>query len=260
MDSTTSIITLLIIVIAFATTTIFTQLARRGRFFFRGITAYNQLPIMVGAAIESDRTVHVSFGSAGIGGTQTALALASAEVFYQTARRAAMGNRTPVATLSDPSAIPLAYSALYRAYASRGKADQARYAGVRWIPGGERSLAFAAGLIGVQSTDRVYGNVLVGSFGAEMALILDTVNRRGGMSIAGSDQLVGQAAAFVLADHPLIGEEMFVSGAYLDDSKGARGAVVALDTMRFFLIVALLGGVALVLANSGALSSITGGR
>ncbi len=209
---------------------------------------------MVGEAVESDRPIHVSFGGAGIGGARTALALASAEVFYQAARRAASGFRSPIVTVSDPSAIPLAYNALYAAFRARGKADQAPYAGVQWYAGNNaRSMAFAAALTGLAHTEHPTGHILVGTWGAEIALVLDAANRRGASSIAGSDDLVGQAVAFGMATTPLIGEEMFAAGAYLDDRGGTLSAAVTIDLLRWLLILAIGAGVALVLINSEAL-------
>src|SRR5512145_1350810 len=100
-----------------------TQFIRRRRdmITLRPIPAYTALPMMVGEAIEASRPVHISIGNASLGGRNTVLALASAELFYQTAERAAIGAMPPILTLSDPSAIPLGQDTLRRAYRSRNK-------------------------------------------------------------------------------------------------------------------------------------------
>jgi hypothetical protein len=88
--------------------------------------------------------------------------------------------------------------------------------------------------------ERVSGSVLVGSFGAELALMLEAAARRRQSSIAGSVDLDGQAVAFAMADQALIGEELFVAGAYLGGSATQRGSIVTLDVLRWLLILGIL--------------------
>src|SRR5664279_2422210 len=123
----------------------------------RIIPAYESIPLLLGEAIEAGRPIHVSFGSAGLGGGNTALTLASAELFYQVAKRNTVG--ATLLTVSDPSALPLGYGMLRRAYSGRSRAI--RDSSVRWYPAGNRSLAFAAALTGMLGDERVSGSILV---------------------------------------------------------------------------------------------------
>ncbi len=238
MDSTTQVLTTLVILFALATSLIVTQFIRRRQTAFpmRVIPAYESLSLLVGAAIEAGRPMHVSFGSAGLGGSNTTLTLASAELFYQVTNRNLSGST--VLTVSDPSALPLGYGTLRHAYASRR--ERQRLSSVRWYPSGERSLAFAAALTGVLGDERVSGNVLVGSFGPELALVLEAAARRRQISVAGSIDLAGQAVAYGMADQALIGEELFVAGAYLGGGAAQRSSIVTLDLLRWLLILAML--------------------
>jgi Domain of unknown function (DUF6754) len=238
LESTTQVITTLIIVLALAVTVIVTQFIRRRKeaFPMRMIPAYEAIPLLVGESIEAGRPMHVSFGGTGLGGSNTALTLAAAELLYEVATRNQVGST--VVTVSDPSALPLGYGMLRRAYASRR--DRLDASSVRWFPAGTRSLAFAAALTGVQGDERVSGNVLVGNFGPEMALILESAIRKRQSTIAGSIDLDGQAVAYAMADQTLIGEELFVAGAYMSDSATQRGSVVTLDVLRWLLILGIL--------------------
>lgn len=244
MDSTTQFLSIIIILITLAAFGVATVVNRRRRSptALRSIPAYDALPMMIGATIEANRPVHTSFGSAGIGAATTALALASAELFYRVAQRAAISTASPILTVSDSTAIPLAYGTLRRAYQSRGLVTRYRASSVRWYPVGPRSLAFAAALTATLGDDRVGANVLVGSFGPELALIADAAFRRSQPLIAASDQLEGQAVAYALSDQPLIGEEIFTAGAYLTETgeRGQVATVVTLDTLRWLLIVAMI--------------------
>jgi len=254
----TRLFTILILVVAFAAVVIATQVIRRRRdaFPLRLIRAYESLIPQVAAAIEANRPVHLSAGSAGLGGENTLLALVNAELFYRVAQQAAIGATSPIITTSDTTAIPLAYDTLRRAYESRGLLSSYRSSGVRWYPAGPRSLAYAAALTASLGVNNVYANVLVGSFGPELALIAEAAARRDQVLIAASDQLPGQAVAYAVSDQPLIGEEMFAAGAYLGDEASFRAALVAQDLLRWLLIIGLV--VAAVAAVSPDFAQLLG--
>ncbi len=242
MDSTTQALTILIILAAFAVSVIVTQFIRRRKdaFPLRALPAYAAIPQFVGEAIEAGRSMHVSFGGAGLGGSSTTLTLASAELFYQVAQRNVAG--ATILTASDPSVLPLGYGTLRRALASRSIAlSRSELSNsVRWYPAGTRSLAFAAALTGVIGDDHVSGNVLVGDFGSELALVLEAATRHRQTSISGSVDLTGQAVAYAMADRALIGEEIYVAGAYMGDSATQHASVVALDLLRWLVILGIL--------------------
>ena len=242
MDSSTQLLTILILGLALVVGIAATQVARRrkGTFDFREIPAYMAMPMTVGAAIEANRPLHLSPGSAGLAGNSTLLALASAELFYRLAQRSAISTVSPILTVSDTTAIPLGHDTLRRAYQSRNLVDRYRRGNVRWYPAGTRSLAFAAALTATMADDNVGANFMVGSFGPELALIADAAYRRNQPLIAASDQLEGQAVAFAVSDRPLIGEEIFVAGAYLGSESPHVGGVIAQDVLRWLLIAAIV--------------------
>lgn len=242
MDSTTQVFTILIILIGVVLTTLITQFTRRKKtpYALRNIPAYAVIPGMIGAAIEANRPVHLSFGSAGIGNENTLLALASAELMFNVIERAAISPNPPIITMSDAAAIPLAQDTLRKAYQSRDMLDRYRASSVRWYPSGPRSLVLAAALTGMMADDDVQANVLSGSFGAEVALIGSQAGRRNQSLIVTSDQLDGQAVALAMSDEPLIGEEIFVAGAYFNDRRALLAAAVTQDVLRWLLIITII--------------------
>jgi Domain of unknown function (DUF6754) len=241
VDSTTQVLTVIILLLTMAISIIITQFVRRRRdlYTLRDIAPYRAIPMIVGEAVEANRPVHVSLGSAGLGGGSTILALASAELFYQIAGRASIGSAPPILTVSDTSAVPLGQDTLRRAYASRGLLNRYPVESVRWYPGGGRSLSFAAALTGTLGDDQVSSSVLAGSFGPELALIGEAAARRDQGFVAMSDQLEGQAIAYAMSDQPLIGEEAFVAGGYLGRSPSHIASIVTLDVIRWVLIIAI---------------------
>ncbi|MBE2271036.1 MAG: hypothetical protein IAE80_22555 [Anaerolinea sp.] len=259
MDTTTQFITVVIICVTLLAVVQGSLVSRRRRdsFALRPIPAYEALPQIIGAAIEADRPVHVSLANTGLGGSSTLLTLATAETFYQVALRAG----SPLVTVSDTTTLPLTYGLLNRAYANQDRADRFSGRANRWYPAANRSLAFAAALTATLGDQQVSGSMLLGNFGAELALVLDSALRKKQGAIASSIDLQGQAVAYVLADHALIGEEMFVGGAYLGDAAAQRGAVIALDTLRWLLIAAVVVAtfVAIYEPVRAALTRLAGG-
>lgn len=237
-SSTTQLLSILVIVLALVVVAV---LPRR-RYTLRPIQAYQDMTVFPGRMIESSKPMHLSLGSAGIGGESTLLAVASAELAYHLARRAAMGDGMPILTLSSASALPLGQDTLRRAYQSRGRIAAYKSTGVRWYPAGSRSLAFAAAVTTMMRDDEISANVLGGSYGPELSLMIDAAQRRDIPVVAVSDQLEGQAVAYALADAPLIGEEVFASESYLGDETAPTSESIAIDVLRWLTVLALLVG------------------
>lgn len=246
-DSTIAVLAIMTLV----TTLIFTAASTlpRLKVTLRPLPAYQKMPGMVGHAIEADRPLHISLGSAGIGGESTILAVTVAELAYQLAQHAAIGDTSPIITLSNASAFPLAQDTLRRAYQSRGFGNNYSPLSARWYPAGEYSLAFAASLTTLMQTENVSGSVLAGSHGAEIALIMDASNRKKQPIIGVSSQLDGQAVAYALGDEPLIGEEVFSAAAYLEGSPSALRVPFTMDALRWVLIAAMLAGLLITLGD-----------
>jgi hypothetical protein len=242
LDRTTALITILILLLTFAVSvgaTLYAR-ARRDSIVIRHLPAYAALPVLVSEALEADRTIHFSFGSAAPGGSTTPLILANTEAFTLLAKSAAAGAQTPLMTMSDSTALPLGYDILRRAYRQRNRIDQFRVGAVQWYPEGSRSLAFAAAVTAVMGDERPSANLLMGSFGPEVSLVLESAARRGQFAVAASDQLEGQAIAYAMSDETLIGEEMFAGAAYLGGSSAQIGSLVAMDGLRVGLVIIIL--------------------
>lgn len=249
-DSITVVFSIIILLLTLFLIAVFSR-RRRTPFSLRRIAAYDRVAAMVGRSVEADRPLHLSLGSAGIGGEQTLLALAGAEMAYQISLQAAIGDQSPIVTVSEASALPLAQTTLREAYRTRNLINRYHFSSARWYPTGSRSLAFAAAITAMMADDKVAGNVMTGSYGPELALILTASKRRQTPSIAVSNQLSGQAVAVAMADYPLIGEEIFVSTPYLDKEGRRAAEAVVMDALRWLLILAMLGGLAATIANNG---------
>src|SRR5260221_5974773 len=109
-----------VLLLALVLTIVGTTLASRsGMIQLRRIGAYNAMPLTVSEAVESDRTLHLSFGSSAVGSTSAISAVAISDVLYPLAERAALADRGTLVTMSDPVTLALGQDTLRRAYKVR---------------------------------------------------------------------------------------------------------------------------------------------
>jgi hypothetical protein len=76
----------------------------------------------------------------------------------------------------------------------------------------------------------------------EAGLAADFGERARLFVIGGTDDLQAQSLLYAVAQHPLIGEEVFASGAYLDVGGMHRASLRAQDFVRYGLIALILLG------------------
>ncbi len=214
---------------------------------FRSIPAFDRLRKSVGFAVESGNRVHVSAGWGSLIGTESAPAFAGLSVLDRIARAASVSDRPPIVTSGNGALAVLSQDTLRGAFRSLGAEAQFRPGLGRLV--GLTPFSFAAGTLPIIYDDQVSANVLIGHFDQEIALIGDAVARTGCLSVAGTDSLPGQAVAFAAAQEPLIGEEVFASGAYLGAGPIHDASLRAQDILRWVLIIALIAGSALKVAG-----------
>lgn len=267
-----SVFTLLVLLLTFVLTILGAQVLRRQQrvqLALRRIRAYQAMPVAVSEAVEGERPIHVSFGGSGLGAASTISALAVADLLYPLVERAAIAAQPPIISLSDPTTLGLAQGTLRRAYERRNNLEAYRSTAVRWYPQGQRSLAFAAGVAGALADEDSNLSVAAGRFGPEIAFIGEMTMRYDQLFFGQSDQLDGQAVAYVMSERPLIGEELYVAGAYLPrrPSPLHLSQLLAMEGLRFIVIATILlvavgtfvaENIVLILAAVVALVVITG--
>jgi hypothetical protein len=234
-----------LLVIGFVVYAIFALLAQRGHFrpSLRRLSAYDALAEQVGEAIESGGRIHVSLAGNSIVDEGTATSLAGLDLLDEVSERSAISDRPALATTADPTTLPLINDTLLHAAMRQDALENYDMAAARLVA--LDPLSLAAGATSLIADEDVTANVLIGSFEREAILITEAGSRRGLSQTVASDRLEGQAVALVAADHPLIGEELYVAGAYLDDKPSRLASLAAQDILRWLVAISIGVGVVL---------------
>ena len=218
----------------------FIYLRRKSPAIFRRIEAYERLNRLVGLAVENGTRLHISLGRGNLFTSRSGSALAALAMLRRLAERTSVSDRPPIVTSGDAALSILSQDTLQAGYRAAGAEDQYRVSTGRLT--GLTPFAFAAGTIPITRDELVSANVLLGDFGAEAALLADAADREDANLIAASDNLSAQSILYASAQDPLIGEELFASGAYIGAGVSHDASLQAQDILRWLVILAILVG------------------
>jgi hypothetical protein len=226
----------------------YASLARkRPKGSWREITAFSRLGRSIGLAVEAGKRLHISLGHGSLNGLQAGSAFMGLSVLQRIARVASISDSPPIATSGEGVLGILSQDTQKSTYRAIGSANL-------YEPGsgqitGLTPFSFAAGTLPVIFDQNVAANVLAGHFGSEVALITEAGERNGSLTLAGSDNLTAQAVLYAAAQEPLIGEELYASGAYIQAGNMHSASLRTQDFMRWVIILAILVGAVLKLVN-----------
>ncbi|HNB40388.1 MAG TPA: hypothetical protein PLG52_02740, partial [Anaerolineales bacterium] len=148
-----------------------------------------------------------------------------------------------VASAGDPTLGLLSQDTLQAGYQAAGVEDA--YVHTTGRVTGLSPFSYAAGAMQIPQNENVSTNIVIGHLGAEAGLITDAAERNNIKLIGSSDNLVGQSILFANTQDPLIGEELFAAGAYLNEDPAHAASLTVQDIFRWLIILILLGGAAL---------------
>ncbi len=208
----------------------------------RPIAAYDALKQLLARAAETGQPVHISIGTAGVGQASTTETTAGLYTLEFLADRAAVSAIPPVVTVSEPTALPLAQDHLRRAYQRQGYPEEYDPRQVHLVapPVQGSAVAYAAGVMDVLAHERVMANVMVGTFGDEFLLMSETGAQKGLLQVGGTNDPQVLPFVYTSISRPLLGEEIYAAGAYLGARRTHMGSLMAQDTMRGLLVIAVV--------------------
>ncbi len=238
-----------IVLLFFILILVFAYLEGKGsRLALRDIPAFRRLKREIGLAIEGGKRLHLSLGHGGISDFRAGSALVGLSLLQRISRTASVSDHPPVVSSGEASISILAQDMMKSTFRSIGAENLSDLDHNQLT--GLTPFSYAAGAMPIVMDENVSVDVLVGSFGAEVGLITDAAQQSQGVALGGSENLSAQAVIFASVDEPLIGEELFASGAYLQATSWHRPSVRAQDLMRWIVIGAIITGAVLKIAGA----------
>ncbi|MEK7277773.1 MAG: DUF6754 domain-containing protein, partial [Chloroflexota bacterium] len=125
----------------------------------RQVNAFEDLPQKAGEAVESGKRIHVSLGSGGVGGQNTAVTLAGLTVLEAAAEAATISDKPPIVTAGDGTAMILAQDTLRRTYKRQNAPE--RYEHLSGRLAGATPVSYAAGVMTALKDESVSVNLFV---------------------------------------------------------------------------------------------------
>lgn len=206
----------------------------------RPLSGYRALRNALECAVESGERVHLSLGTGELIGSESATAFAGLTVLARLASATAMSDKPIMVSAGDGALVVLAQDTLRTAY--RRLDAESRYDATSARLIGPTPFSYAAGLPTFLDTEDVSAHLMIGPFGSEGALAASFGQQKKAFVLAGTQDVQSQALLYATSDHPLIGEEVFAAGAYLDMGPFHLASIRAQDVIRWILIALVLIG------------------
>jgi hypothetical protein len=206
----------------------------------REIPALAQLYRMLGLSVEDGTRLHVSLGYGNLLDMRGGSALAGLAMLRYIAERTSVGDAPPVASAGDSLLGMLSQDTLQAGYKAASAGEL--YSHITGRVAGLSPFGYAAGAMHIPQNENVSANIMIGHFGPEVALLADAAERENVLIIGASDNLAGQAVLFANSQDPLVGEELFSAGAYLEAGASHLASLTLQDVFRWVIIFVLLGG------------------
>lgn len=205
---------------------------------FRSIHAFSLLRGQMGRAIESGRDLHVSIGTGGVSGDDTATTLAGLAIAEYLSDEAAASGIAPIVSTSDPTGALLAEDAVRRPYARQGNLNDFPRGAAR-LPA-LNPTQYAAATMDLLNHEPVLTNIMSGAFGSEAALIDQAANNHELPQLFGGSDPRALAVMATSADQMLLGEEMYAAKAYLRAQLPHLASLRAADVVRIVIAVLIV--------------------
>ena len=221
-------------------------LRRKSSPVFREIPAFTRLRQAIGRVVEDGTRLHVSLGRGALATPQSASALAGLVLLRRLAELTSAGDQPPIATSGDAALAILSQDTLQTG--SQASA-QGAYDPTAGRLTGLTPFSYAAGALPAICDENISTNVLIGNFGVEVGLLAEAAERANTFTLAASDNLTAQAVLFASVQEPLIGEELYAAGAYVDAGPLHAASLTVQDILRWLIIVVILVGALLKLTG-----------
>lgn len=217
---------------------------RMGRWLpteWRIIPAFDLLHDAIRRAVEQGRALHITLGRGSLWGGMAMDSLASVEVLTQATKQLSWTGQMPLVTTGDATLHLLAEDQVHRVRRSQASGLSQAQPDVRWLTA--TPAAYAVGVMGILAREPVEVNVMTGFFGAEYLLMGEAGVQRVGVQLGGAGEPTALPFVVTTSQAALLGEELYVAGAYLAHKPWHLGSLWAQDMLRWLITLLAFVGV-----------------
>lgn len=216
----------------------------------RSIPAYDSLSEAIGRAVEMGKPVHFTPGKYEI----TVEMMAGLQALRFASSVVAKYDADMIVTTGRGDTYTVADAIVKETFSEAGKSDAYKPDMVRYLS--DNQFAFASGVMGILSRERVAANIMIGQFAAESLLLSEAGYSVGAVQIAATAQ-VYQLPFFVAAcDYVAIGEELFAADAYFTGNPVSLGCLRGQDIAKAISMSLIILGVILRTFGSDAILTL----
>ncbi len=215
---------------------------RSPREALRRIPFFDALVGALALAMEAGWGVHQGLGAGRLWGDEGAAGFAGLTALEGMGRMALRGDHPPQSSAGGGLLTLLAFNRWRMLYRSAARVpDVFPFQIPGMLPWGYTAgvLAFGEG-----NTEQAG---FIGHYGAEAGLLTESAPR----VLAASEDPSTQALLYAVADHTLVGEEVFASGAYLENGPSHIASLIVQDVFRILVLLALLAAPLVALLGGG---------
>lgn len=209
----------------------------------RRIGGFDALDEAIGRCTEMGRPVHYTFGI----GEMDANVLASFDVLAYVSGQCARMDTDLILTNALGEVQMMTEEIIRSAYVTAGKPDAYKADNVRFVSSVQT--AYMSAILGIFQRERPGANLMLGPFFAESMMLAEAGQQIGAIQVGGTGRTI-QVPFFIAAcDYTLIGDELFVAGAYIGRKPLQVGAVYAQDFGKWMTLFLIAAGT--ILATQG---------
>ena len=207
------------------------------------IPQLRKLPVLsvvdeaIGRAIEMGRPVHFTPGSGDLTSGLGPMTLAGISVLNYVARQSARNGAELIVTTDKASNYPISQETVRTSYVMEGHAEAFKSEMVRFAPGG---FAWDVMIMGIADEERPAANIMIGAFYHTAIYLIDVMAAAGALQVAGTARTGQLPILASTAEYCLIGEEIYVAGAYLNKDEILSSSFVAQDLMKVICFILVL--------------------
>jgi hypothetical protein len=241
MDTIAALIVFLVLAGSAAILVLITRRVSSGRIpGLRPHPGYDSIGDQVNRAVEGGRKVHYGLGTGSFTGQSAMTSLASISILDHLAQNACASGVPPLITVGDATLLPAARDSLQQAYDRAGRRHAVALEEATFISDSAFPTTYAAGAMEKISDGTIGSNMLIGRFGTELILLGESGARDAMDQIIGSDDPAALSVATAITDKILLGEELYVSGAYVDPTPGTLATLQFHDLARVLVATGVL--------------------